>query len=138
MPIEPLAVAARIKQARLEANLTQEEMADLLHVRQRTYQNYESQSRRLVRVPFRLLDQIAEATDKTAEWLLHGTAAPADPDQMERTLEMLESIDERLRTLERMLSQLDEGAPPQTLRKRRLPPRSKSTTQTQATKAQGR
>lgn len=67
---EKLEVCARIKSARQQAGLTQEELAKILHVRQRTIANYES-----TRVPFRLLDRIAEATGVSTEWLLRGDAA---------------------------------------------------------------
>lgn len=72
--LERLAICARIKQARQQAGLTQEELADLLHVRQRTIHNYETD-----RVPWRLVSQIAEATGVTSQWLLHGDEpTPAD------------------------------------------------------------
>jgi transcriptional regulator with XRE-family HTH domain len=51
----------------MEAGFTQEEMADLLHMTMRGYQNYESD-----RVPWRTLDKIAELTNVTQEWLLRG------------------------------------------------------------------
>jgi transcriptional regulator with XRE-family HTH domain len=69
-------IVKRIRQARLEAGLTQPELADLLEVRLRTYQNYEYD-----RVPWGLMNQIAKATGKTTEWLLHGEP-PATPDLM--------------------------------------------------------
>lgn len=69
-------IVARIKQARKESGLTQEELADLLDVIPRTYQNYES-----TRVPWGFINQIAKATGKTPEWLLHGDPKPT-PDLM--------------------------------------------------------
>lgn len=60
-------ITARIKQARNEAGLTQPEIADLLDVAPRTYQNYEAD-----RVPWGLINDIAKITGKTAQWLLHG------------------------------------------------------------------
>jgi transcriptional regulator with XRE-family HTH domain len=68
--LERAAICARIKQARIEAGLTQEELADLLHVRQRTIHNYETD-----RVPWRMIGKIAEVTGRPTEWLLHGDAA---------------------------------------------------------------
>jgi len=65
-------IAARIKQARIEAGFTQPEMADLLTVAARTYQNYESD-----RVPWSLLGLISEATSRSMAWLLHGEDPPA-------------------------------------------------------------
>jgi transcriptional regulator with XRE-family HTH domain len=69
-------IVNRIKQARLEAGLTQPELAELLEVAMRTYQNYEYD-----RVPWGLMNQIAKTTGKTTEWLLHGEP-PATPDLM--------------------------------------------------------
>jgi transcriptional regulator with XRE-family HTH domain len=60
-------ICARIKQARETAGFTQEEIADLLNMTPRGYQNYES-----VRVPFRRLGEIARITNVAESWLLHG------------------------------------------------------------------
>jgi DNA-binding XRE family transcriptional regulator len=77
-------ITARIQQARIEAGYTQEEMADLLGVRPRSYQNYES-----IRVPWRLLDKIADLTHKEVAWLLHGDPPDRpDPERLAR-LEVL-------------------------------------------------
>lgn len=70
--LERAQISERIKQARQQAGLTQEELADLIHVRARTIANYEAG-----RVPWRLLGQIAEATDVTQQWLLHGDGVGA-------------------------------------------------------------
>jgi transcriptional regulator with XRE-family HTH domain len=88
-------ICARIKQARIEAGYTQEEMADLLAMTMRGYQNYESN-----RVPFRQLDKIAELTNVTQMWLLRGDLPDAsgspDPEILER-LARLEASVESLR-----------------------------------------
>jgi transcriptional regulator with XRE-family HTH domain len=72
-------ICGRIKQARQEAGYTQEEMADLLAMTMRGYQNYESN-----RVPFRHLERIAELTHVTQTWLLRG-----DPPEAEAPSEIL-------------------------------------------------
>ena len=66
-------ICARIQQARKEAGYTQQEMADLLGMTMRGYQNYESN-----RVPFRWLDKIADLTGKSQEWLLRGDVEPVE------------------------------------------------------------
>jgi transcriptional regulator with XRE-family HTH domain len=60
-------ICARIKLARVEAGYTQDEMASLLNMTMRGYQNYESN-----RVPFKHLEKIAELTNVTQMWLLRG------------------------------------------------------------------
>jgi len=87
-------IPARIKQARKEAGMTQNELAALLQVQPRTYQNYE-----LDRVPWNLMNEIAAATGKSAEWLLHGDGvverrptpelfAPRDIERLERKIDL--------------------------------------------------
>lgn len=82
-------ICERIKQARTEAGLTQTEMADLLGVTLRGYQNYEAE-----RVPFRKLTQIARITNVTEEWMLRGDAAAVPP-----PLELLQEVGEGVRAL---------------------------------------
>ncbi len=69
-------ICQRVREARREAGLTQEEMAELIGVRPRTYQNYERD-----RVPFRLLGRIAEVTGRDQEWFLRGRVA-TDEDRL--------------------------------------------------------
>lgn len=68
--IERRQVTARIGKAREQAGLTQAEIAEALHVKPRTYQNYESV--KTPRVPWGQLDTIAKLTGTTKEWLIHG------------------------------------------------------------------
>jgi transcriptional regulator with XRE-family HTH domain len=68
--LDRAAIALRLAQAREEAGLTQEELAELLDLHWRTIQNYESP--KVDRIPFGLLGQWAEATGVTREWLLFG------------------------------------------------------------------
>jgi transcriptional regulator with XRE-family HTH domain len=71
--IEERAIRSRIKQARKEAGLTQEQIAELIGVEDRTYQNYEREDDK-GRTPWRMMNAIAAATGKPQEWLLHGDA----------------------------------------------------------------
>lgn len=61
-------VGDRIREARQEAGLTQDELSDLIGVGMRQIQYYESGESN----PYRTLRRIAEATDRTVGWLLHG------------------------------------------------------------------
>lgn len=89
--LEKAQISERIKTARVQAGLTQEELADLLHVRARTIANYEAD-----RVPWRLLDKIAEFTGVSQQWLLHGIAASEPDAKYEQILARLESLEKRL------------------------------------------
>lgn len=82
-------VCARIAQARREAGVTQQDMADLLDITMRAYQTYESE-----RIPWRRLNQIAEATGKSKAWLLHGKEEQPSPDVVSQTAELLAAIHE--------------------------------------------
>lgn len=68
-----LQICERIKQARKAAGLTQEDMASLMNVTPRAYQNYERN-----RVPFRRLGDIARLTGSEQEWLLRGDSAQSE------------------------------------------------------------
>lgn len=63
-----LGVGDRIKQARVEAGFTQDQLADLIGVGMRQVQYYEADESD----PYRKLTRIAEATGKSIGWLLHG------------------------------------------------------------------
>lgn len=95
-------ICARIKQARKAAGLTQEDMANLLNVTTRAYQNYERN-----RVPFRSLPKIASLTNASEAWLLHGD--PESPDQRELLKDVADGVAELERSSESVLRQLDEA-----------------------------
>lgn len=95
-------ICARIKQARVEAGLTQEEMADLLNVRTRTYWNYEND-----RVPFRSISQISRATGRSEDWLLRGdSAGPASAGEIARLLAQVQSLEDSVGEIREMLREL--------------------------------
>lgn len=104
-------ITSRIKQARVEAGLTQEEMADVLNVTQRAYQNYES-----IRVPWRHLQTIGEVTGKPREWFLRDEK---DPDPAVRLEELSRRVDQILDVLERMEERLGELTAAQSVRPRK-------------------
>lgn len=95
-------ICARIKEARIEAGMTQDEMADLLGMGMRGYQNYES-----IRVPFRRLDEIAKLTGTTQEWLLRGDdpAEASNPSQLE-IAELRQDVRDLRASVEELLRQV--------------------------------
>lgn len=101
-------ITSRIGQARRDAGLTQEEMADLLGVIPRTIQNYESK-----RVPWRHLKEIATITGKPQEWFLRGDEDDGEDPAVQavRAVEALDSkidvdVTPRLDGIERELREL--------------------------------
>ena len=112
-------ICARIREARIGAGMTLEEMADALGIGQRAYWNYEHS-----RVPFRRLRDIAELTGRSQGWFLHGDLpAATDPSgldairdgvraleqSMEDVLEAVTAIETRLDGIEAALS-VPEGS----------------------------
>lgn len=94
-------ICARIKEARMQAGFTQQEMADLLDLTLRGYQNYENE-----RVPFRRIGEIARLTRVEERWLLYGGGAMAQAEQLEAlatVVDLLHSIDEHLVRIERAM-----------------------------------
>jgi transcriptional regulator with XRE-family HTH domain len=92
-------ISARIREARLEAGLTQEQLADLLHVHKKTVENYEHGS-----INYRALNHLSAIVGKPVEWLLHGEDAtrpiPEDLQALRREVEHLQAaVDEILEIL---------------------------------------
>ena len=67
-------IGRRIIEARRELGMSQQELADLVHVSVRSMQAYESGEV----VPYRKLSDLASVLDKSAAWILHGNKA-SDP-----------------------------------------------------------
>jgi transcriptional regulator with XRE-family HTH domain len=113
--IDPEGIRARIRLARKEAGLTQEQLATLIDRHKRTVENYER-----VRVPdYAELGKIARVLNRPIEWFLHGDAfeddAAAIRTDLEQQRRLLEAIDRkldlanpdaRLAAIERELSRL--------------------------------
>lgn len=102
-------VCGRIAEARREAGLTQQEMADALDVTLRGYQTYEAS-----RVPWRRLDQIAEITGKSKQWLIHGTK-PDEPQQepapvSAEIVEAMGALTNEIRRLNARIDQMERRA----------------------------
>lgn len=108
--IDRAAIAGRLRQARAEVALTQVEMAELLTVHYRTVQTWESP--KITAIPFDQLDQWAQITGRTKEWLLHGDEPRIVAD------DRLQEIEDELRRLataverfEDLLRELNADAP---------------------------
>lgn len=94
-------IIERIRQARNEAGLTQPQMAELLDVAQRTYQNYERD-----RVPWSLMGRISDISGRSLRWLLHGE------DDAEPSMAVMQRLGALEIKLDRLLARLDEIEPP--------------------------
>lgn len=90
-------IGARIAQARREAGLTQEQLAELAPFSTRSLQDYE---RGLV-IPYRQMRDLARLLDRPVEWFLRG-----EKEDEPQLLERLESIDQHLSEIKAMLSLL--------------------------------
>jgi len=103
-------ICARIKQGREQAGLSQPEMAGLLDVALRTYQNYERD-----RVPWDQMGRISDITGRSLRWLLHGED-DAEPSMavMLRLAEIEATLSRLLKIIETNLAdQALEGEPPE-------------------------
>lgn len=97
---EAKSIGKRIQQARKEAGLTQDQLADLVDVSKRSIQDYESG----VTIPYKHLHAIGLVVKRPTDWFLHGepeAQAAASPEELAR-------IDARLETLEADLREMRE------------------------------
>lgn len=96
-------IGDRIAKARREAGgMTQEQLADLVDVSERSIQNYEAG----VSIPYKHLHRIAEVLNRSVGWFLHGEPTPAegsedgrDGPEVVRRLAALEEREERTQEL---------------------------------------
>ena len=101
--LDPGAIQARIRQARTEAGLTQQELADLIERHKRTVENYEN-----VRVPdFAELNKIARVLNRRVEWFLHGDGAVAQGEELDEIRDELASLRRAIEALDRKLDVAD-------------------------------
>lgn len=90
-PLSKEAICARIKEARVSTGLSQQDLADKLHVSRNSIVDYERN-----RVPWDMLPQIAKVTERDWEWFLHGDQLLIDRDVLADILKRLERIEQRL------------------------------------------
>lgn len=93
------AVGARIRDARRAMGLTQDELADVIGVGMRQIQYYEAGESN----PYRTLRRIAEATNRSVGWFLHGDR----PTELaaEELVQRLEAVEEGQARFEEALSE---------------------------------
>lgn len=71
-------VGQRLIAARRELGMKQADVAELIHVSERSMQAYEADEV----VPFRKLKELSEILDKPMAWILHGDRAETTPGDM--------------------------------------------------------
>lgn len=71
-------IGQRIKSSRQDLGMSQKELAELVHVSDRSVQAYESDEV----VPYRVLRQLAEVLNKPTAWILHGDEAQESPGEL--------------------------------------------------------
>lgn len=108
--LEEAEIRGRIRQAREEVGLTQEQAADVHEVHKRTIENWENSY-----VPWDKINQIAERYGKTTEWLLHGEGFVPDAELREiirqAVAEERQELVDALRGLQEGLQRLEEKLP---------------------------
>lgn len=107
---EAVEIGARIKKARNECGLTQEQLADMATgFSKRSLQDYENG----VTIPYKHLVEISRLLKKQPEWFLHGdpedttdAVRQAIREEMAEAKALLEALSSRLESVEH---RLDEG-----------------------------
>lgn len=87
-------IGARIAQARLEAGLTQEQLAELAPFSTRSLQDYE----RGAVIPYKQMRDLSRLLDRPVEWFLHG-----EDEEEPAVLELLAELDRKLDAIDRKL-----------------------------------
>ncbi len=103
--LEAAAIGRRIAQARKEAGMTQEDVADVATFSRRSLQDYESG----VTTPFKHLREISALLDRPVEWFLHGEPEEEPSSHAER----LDRIEQHLSEIRGLLAgQAQDEDPP--------------------------
>jgi transcriptional regulator with XRE-family HTH domain len=84
-------IGARIKQARKERGLTQEELAEMASFSTRSLQDYENG----VTIPYRHMAEISRLLGRPVEWFLYGDGG-GEPDELTAKVERIEALLEEL------------------------------------------
>lgn len=87
-------IGERIAQARREAGLTQEQLAEIASFSKRSLQDYEAGTT----IPYRHLRELSRLLKRDVDWFLHG-ASPAGNDRIAELEGQLEAEVARLRQL---------------------------------------
>ncbi len=107
MQFNPLEIGARIKQARLEAGLTQSDLAGMGSFSYRSVQGWETGER----IPFRHFEELSRLLRKSSEWFLYGEEADSTvEDRYEMLLERLGQVEaQQQELLEALRARLPEA-----------------------------
>ena len=104
--LEAREIGARIKQARKERGLTQEELAELCDVSTRALQTWEGGAV----TPYRHFKDLARLLQRQEEWFLYGDPpAPAEDAELGEVKDRLERIESRLEQVVQLLARSDPG-----------------------------
>lgn len=96
---EPERIGARIAIARTEAGVTQEELADLIGVSTRSLQGYEAGDVK----PYRRLQEIATALNRSVAWFLHGDGEEAEDSEVHALRGEIAGVREIVERVEKLL-----------------------------------
>lgn len=111
MQFQAKEVGQRIAQARNEAGLTQEQLAEMASFSKRSLQDYETG----VTIPYKHMREISRLLSREVEWFLHGSA-PVPDDRLEaleeRVTGRLEDLTAAVEALTARVEQLGEGEQP--------------------------
>src|SRR3990167_6793044 len=94
---EAQAIGARIRQARLEAGMTQEELAEGSSVSKRSLQDYEYG----VTIPYRHLTELATILRRSVAWFLHGAEADRPPEEDAALADRMTALEAQMQELVR-------------------------------------
>ena len=100
--VEGEAIGARIKQARDERGMTQEDLAAMASFSKRSLQNYEAG----VTVPYKHMAEIGRLVNRQQEWLLYGDEALARSDEQQQVLTELQSIKAGIQNLNTLVREV--------------------------------
>lgn len=101
-------IGARIKQARRERGLTQEQLAELASFSKRSLQDFEGG----VTIPYKHLRELSRLLGRPTEWFLYGAnqEPPAvDPEEVSSRLDRIEQVLEVLVARSEPDDQADHG-----------------------------
>ena len=101
--LEAKQIGARIKQARKEAGMTQEQVADVATFSVRSLQDYENG----VTIPYKNIREISGLLDRPVQWFLRGREEEAE-DVTEPAGIHLEDIEEKLDRLTAIVETMAE------------------------------
>lgn len=108
--LERAAISKRLGESRRNAGLTQQQIADLLHVHKRSTEDWESPRKHVV--PFDRLGEWAQLTGVSREWLLYGDESTATDDQVAELRREVREVLERVTRIEERLLDAPSASPP--------------------------